>query len=306
MTKTRLWIAGLMVAAASAAALGTAGAQTASLEGVEAAGSITGTPVQIDVITAEEGTTRTTYMQSGDLAITEGDIVLGPYSEISAASAAAAKTTSKTTTSGARAGTTSSLVAIKDLSRLWPKASTGLVNVPYAFTSTLSSSARTAIQAAITDFNTQSCIRFIPRTTQADHVSFINGNGCYAQVGRQGGQQQVSIGAGCESKGTALHEMLHALGFWHEHSRPDRDTYLTVNLANVQTGMESQLTKLTTTQAQNMTTYDFASVMHYGPKSFSKNGLSTMTPKVSGVTIGNRSAMSAQDIAGLKQRYSCP
>ena len=35
-------------------------------------------------------------------------------------------------------------------------------------------------------------------------------------VGRVGGEQKLSIGRGCERLGTAIHEISHSLGFWHE------------------------------------------------------------------------------------------
>ena len=47
--------------------------------------------------------------------------------------------------------------------------------------------------------------------------------------------QIVNIGKRC-SKGNTMHELMHVLGFHHEQSRRDRDTYVTVDKNNIKKG----------------------------------------------------------------------
>ena len=57
--------------------------------------------------------------------------------------------------------------------------------------------------------------RLVPRSGQSDYVSIIkDGNKCNSLVGKssRGGKQTLSIGEGCQSKGTVIHEIMHLIG----------------------------------------------------------------------------------------------
>ena len=75
-----------------------------------------------------------------------------------------------------------------------------------------------------------------------------------------------------------VHELGHALGLSHQHSRYDRDTYVTVLFENIQSGKAGNFVKWSVPHNYSVP-YDLTSVMHYGPKFCSKNGLYTMHAK---------------------------
>jgi len=59
-------------------------------------------------------------------------------------------------------------------------------------------------------------------------------NSCWCEVGKVRGRKTwLSIGNGCEYKHVMTHELGHAIGFWHEQSRPDRDNYLKIHWENI-------------------------------------------------------------------------
>ena len=66
-----------------------------------------------------------------------------------------------------------------------------------------------------------------------DHVSLCR---CFSSVGDQQAGQVLSLGTGCDHKAVIEHELLHALGFYHEQSRADRDDYVKIWLDQVTPG----------------------------------------------------------------------
>ena len=56
---------------------------------------------------------------------------------------------------------------------------------------------------------------------------------------------------------------MHTIGFWHEHSRPDRDDYVKINLDNIKENRRGNFKKKNLEQANLIGEYDLCSIMHY-------------------------------------------
>ncbi|EYC34613.1 hypothetical protein Y032_0001g54 [Ancylostoma ceylanicum] len=151
------------------------------------------------------------------------------------------------------------------------------------------------------------CIDFRENPGAPDRIRVFKEDGCWSFVGRLGGQQDLSLGDGCESVGTAAHEIGHAIGFFHTQSRHDRDNFITFNVQNVKPDWVDQFTKQTTATNENYgIPYDYGNIMHYGANSASYNGQPTMVPYDPKYieTLGSP-IISFYELLMLNQHYGC-
>jgi hypothetical protein len=185
---------------------------------------------------------------------------------------------------------------------LWLKVG-GVYHIPYTITNPA-----TNLNTAITDFNATfpGFIQLVTRTSETDYVDFnfdsSNHNGtCDAIVGRAGGKQEVGGAINC-SVGTLLHELGHTVGLWHEQSRPDRDTYVNVLYQNIIKGSRFNFDQVLD-NSQTLGLYDYASVMHYIPFAFTRNGGPTIESIPAGIPLSNLTGYTAADLDGIDRLY---
>jgi len=180
--------------------------------------------------------------------------------------------------------------------------------VPYYIDSRMSSRGKSAIAQAIADYHRYTCIRFVRRSNQRNYIKFYQGGGCHSPVGMQRNGNSISLGNGCHSKGTALHEIGHSLGLFHEQSRPDRNQYVRINLRSLSNPKMAFNFNIQRNINSLGTAYDLRSMMHYSSTAFAKRGYKTITTinssQQSLIDTYNRiSGFSAIDIKQLNLMY---
>lgn len=184
--------------------------------------------------------------------------------------------------------------------------------VPYDFVTAGGGAVSGANQAlaiaAMNAISARAGVTFRPAVAgDADRIRFQNSTVNNSPVGRQGGTQIINI----VSWGTQIiivHEVYHSLGFWHEQSRGDRGTFVTINYGNVcQAGSCLCLDGGSNCISCNFNFdiragasaygfYDFDSFMHYGRTAFSCGGDT--------ITVNQPWTAQWQDAIGQRDHFS--
>ena len=198
-----------------------------------------------------------------------------------------------------RAGNVLGATPLSRASQLFPVGEA----VNYYIASPLRSS-DSRVASAVRDWESKTCFRFNQCSSDSScprpYIRFQNGNGCSSPVGRRGtGVNSVSIANGC-GVGATIHEIGHSLGLSHEQSRKDRDEFVRVDLSQVTRGMEHNFDK-NRASGRDLGKYDYGSIMHYGPNGFRIGRQPTI---ISPQPIGQRSGLSAGDVAGIEFMYN--
>lgn len=188
--------------------------------------------------------------------------------------------------------------------------------VYYKYDSSATTDYITKVEAAISDIEDCCGVQFYPATSSTTNlINFVKssasvGNNSY--VGCIGGTQDVNI-YNYQTHGIILHEILHALGFYHEHGRQDRDSYITINWSNIRPEMQFAFNKYTINQGYDISVFDDNSLMMYSsyisdPAFVYDSSVPVMywNDDPTRVFGGQRVALSEGDIKALTSIYGSP
>ncbi|KAM5158210.1 meprin A subunit beta-like [Mantella aurantiaca] len=192
--------------------------------------------------------------------------------------------------------------AIIGLRYRWP------LTVPYYLEDSLDINAKGVILKAFERYRLKTCIDFKPWSGENNYISVFKGPGCYSSIGnQQSGKQWLSIGSGCDAVEIVQHEFFHALGFFHEQSRSDRDDYVTIVFENIQPDKLENFRLYDDSIATFLDVqYDYTSVMHYNKNAFSTENATIITKYAQfNNVIGMQTDLSANDVLKLKRLYNC-
>ncbi|XP_017085480.2 dorsal-ventral patterning protein tolloid [Drosophila eugracilis] len=188
--------------------------------------------------------------------------------------------------------------------------------IPYEIDGNFSGIHKALFKLAMRHWENSTCIKFVERDPEIhpNYIVFtVRSCGCCSFVGKRGnGPQAISIGRNCDKFGIVVHELGHVVGFWHEHTRPDREKHVVIEHNNIMKGQDYNFNMLSPDEVDSLgMAYDYDSIMHYARNTFSKGTyLDTILPiEMKGrkrPEIGQRLRLSQGDIAQANLLYKCP
>ncbi|XP_071810112.1 blastula protease 10-like [Asterias amurensis] len=208
----------------------------------------------------------------------------------------------------------------ENMDRVWLEAKTAFKTWPgktlvYRFDASLDEVMKQLFLDAVEIYKEHTVVKFEEALddysgTTVPMVILAKENGCSSTVGYIGSEGRMNLKSGKCNLGVVVHEIGHALGRFHEHTRSDRDDYVTINEANILGNHISNFQKVYTPLHSP---YDLQSIMHYAHNFFATApGLSTIVPHEKAMirTMGLQYHMSRLDMYTVNAIYgldaACP
>ncbi|KAB8032116.1 M12 family metallopeptidase [Fluviispira multicolorata] len=176
---------------------------------------------------------------------------------------------------------------------------------------------KSQVRSAMQALSSVADISFIEKINIKENDNYVlieKGNKCSSGIGNikkifNNYKQTIVLSDNgiCFKRVALMHELMHLLGFYHEHSRFDRDQFVKIVEENIDPSKMHNFLKRRESTIR-FGEYDYDSIMHYSYDSFGKNikidlTESTIKPLKEGAVLGAKENLSEGDKNGLIKAY---